>query len=134
MSLKDKVIEYYKKENNYSCSEAMIRACNDYYNLNLPEEVFLASSAFSKGMYGGHVCGAVSSSAACIGLMFSNGHAHDSEKMRAIVATLNAKCNEKMTSNKCVELRNIYHTPELRCSKIMEQVANILEETISQYK
>lgn len=130
MSLKDIVLEYYKKENNNSCSEAMIKGCNDYYHLNLSNDVFLASSAFSKGMYGGHVCGAIASGAAVIGILHSNGYAHDSDKMRALVARLHAECNARICSNKCLEIRDKYFNPENRCASAVGMVADILEEIL----
>lgn len=130
MSLKECVLEHYKKENNNSCSEAMLKGCNEYYNMNLPKECFLAASGFSKGMYGGHICGAVSSAAAVISLLTSNGHAHDSEQMRALIATLNKKVNERLKSNKCTELYAMYHTPEERCKMAVGVISEVLEEVL----
>ena len=48
---KDLVWKYYYKANgyNYSCSEAMIHASNDYFHLDLSEDVFRLVCAYSGG-------------------------------------------------------------------------------------
>lgn len=129
---RDCALKYYEKENDWSCSETLIRAANEYYELKLSEDVLLAMSAFSGGMYVGGMCGAVSGSIAAIGILYSNGHAHQSEEMKALVPELISRFQERLEVSDCTTLKEKYKTPEIRCGRMIAAAADVLEEILKE--
>lgn len=55
--LKDIAEKYYIQ--GYNCAESLIRAGNEYYNLNLDENALKMTGAFGGGFHVGDVCGAL---------------------------------------------------------------------------
>lgn len=128
MRLADVTLKYYQKDMDYSCSESMLRGIDEYYHLNMPESIFRSSSAFSGGMYGGHVCGCMSACAMALGYLFSNGHAHQSEKMQDMIRKMNETFIERLGSYDCLVIKPKYHDPEKRCAFIVKTASDIFEE------
>jgi C_GCAxxG_C_C family probable redox protein len=48
-----------KMNSGYNCCEAVLMACNEYYHLGLPPEVFAVGKFFGGGFKSGCVCGAL---------------------------------------------------------------------------
>lgn len=135
--LRDELVKYYRKENgyNYSCAEAMIHAANDYYGLDLPQEVMLAASSFSGGCWHNEMCGGIASALSILGIMYSvDGRAHDSEKLREVVGELFEAFEKEYGKGRCLELKYRYHNPEQRCERMLAGCADILEDIIRDNK
>lgn len=128
---RDVVMKYYAKEMNNSCAEAMMKAANEYYKLNINEDMIKASSGFSGG-YCGNCCGALASGCAVIGMMYSNGHAHDSKIMQEKAKEYTRLFAGKLGTINCSALKLKYKTPEKRCSDIVLAAADILEELLKE--
>ncbi|WP_304645500.1 C-GCAxxG-C-C family (seleno)protein [uncultured Dubosiella sp.] len=75
MSLTDLALENYAA--GYNCSEAIIRACDAYYGLDLHEEDLKMMAGFGSGMYTGLTCGALCASIAALSKMTVETKAHD---------------------------------------------------------
>lgn len=132
--LRDEVIKYYNPANNrnYSCAESMMRAVNDYYQLNLPEEMFYAVGPFSGGAWHDEMCGGISSSLNVLGILYSvNGHAHDSEVMRRMTIEFLNRVEEKYGGLHCKHLKRNYYVQGIKCQNVLIGCADILEEMIS---
>lgn len=135
--LRDLAVKYYYHGNgyNYSCSEAMMHAIDEYYDLHLPVEVFYAVSAYSGGCGHDEMCGALASSVAVLGILYSlNGHAHDSEVMREVRRELFERFEEHFGPYRCVELKQKYHVPDFKCQVLLEGCADILEDILGKYE
>lgn len=130
---RDTVMRYYDPELNYGCSEALLYAANEYFDLNLSKEAFLASSAFGGGMYHNEVCGAVSSSLAVIGILYSTGKCHNSDEMKTIEKEMFRRFIEKLGIQYCDALKEKHKTEEKRCEKMLVSAADILEELIREH-
>ncbi len=131
--LRDTVIRYYDPKLNYGCSEAMLYAANEYYDLNLGKEAFLASSAFGGGMYHNEICGALASSLAVVGILYSTGRCHSSNEMKEIEKELFKRFIEKLGTQYCDPLKEKHKTEEKRCEKMMITAADALEELINEH-
>jgi len=60
--LKDEAVKYVKdwpETHTYVCSEATLRAANDYYRLGLEDDALKLAAAFGGGMYSEETCGIV---------------------------------------------------------------------------
>jgi C_GCAxxG_C_C family probable redox protein len=128
-----KALQTYQKTNNYSCSEALIHAANDYYDLGLDEKSFKMMSAFSGGMYSDQTCGALVGASAVLGVLYSTGRAHDSELMRRLVKELVSRFDHDLGATRCEELKSRHKTDELRCECMVKTAAAILEDLIARH-
>ncbi len=129
---KDVVLDYYRKENDLSCSEAMIKAGNKYFNLALTEDCYRAFSGFSGGMYGNCTCGAVSSAVAILSLLYVENGAHKSPLLKKKVSRFVELFRKQLSATECEKLRELHHTPEARCQKMMEVAAEMLEQVVNE--
>ena len=130
---RDVVIKYYRPELNFGCSEALLYAANEYYDLQLSKDTFLASSAFGGGMYHNEVCGAVSSCLAVTGILYSTGRCHNSDEMKQIEKEVFKRFIEKLGTHYCEPLKYKYKTDEKRCETMLVTAADILEELIEEH-
>jgi cysteine synthase A len=94
-------IHYFK--NGLSCSEAMLKAFNEKYDLGLPEHCLRIASGFGAGMgESGCACGAVTGATMVFGLIAGRKKAYESNRM-AFLATneLHRRFREKNKSTCC---------------------------------
>ena len=127
--LKDTAMKWFDLDLDLGCSEAMLYACNEYYDLKLPEEVFLAASAFCGGMDHNEVCGALSGSLMVIGILYSSGRCHHSEEMKEIEGELFRRFTERLGSVNCDDLKE----QGIKCSTLMTTASEILEDLIERH-
>ena len=133
--LKDELIKYYYPPNghNYNCAEAMLRAVNDYYKLDLPEKMLYSVSGFGGGAGHDLLCGGLQSAIITLGVLFSvNGRGHDSELLNQLTDRLLNEFAEKMGHTDCVFLKSHYHVPVHKCESVLVKACDILEELISE--
>ncbi|MBQ1341079.1 MAG: C-GCAxxG-C-C family protein [Erysipelotrichaceae bacterium] len=131
--LRDEVVKYYYPGNgyNYSCSESMIRAINDFYDLKLPQEVLYAASCFSGGCWHDELCGGIASALSALGILYSvNGHAHDSDVMRKAAAELFRRVDEEFGTTHCVYLKRHNYVPGIKCEPLLVRIADFTEDII----
>lgn len=131
---RDCALKYYDEKNNLSCSETILFAANEYYDLKLSPAMLKASSAFGAGMYYDEVCGACSSCVAVLGMLLSNGLAHESEDMKSAVKEMMTQFHLKLDAHYCNELKEKYKTEEKRCEKMIITAADLLEEILDKYR
>ncbi|KEH98766.1 C-GCAxxG-C-C family (seleno)protein [Clostridium botulinum] len=126
------IMKKYRDKTTYdlSCSETMIYAANEAYNLNLDEKTLKALAPFSGGMWTETTCGAISGALAVLGILFTNERAHKSEHLKELVIEFQNKFNSKLTSSKCNELKPLYRTEEHGCNSIIFIAGEILDEII----
>lgn len=129
---KDLVLDYYRKENDLSCSEAMIKAGNEYFDLKMHQDCFRAFSGFSGGMFGNCTCGAVTSAVSILSLLYVEKGAHTSPLMKKKVARFVELFREEMLSTECNKLKELHHTPEIRCQKMMLVAAKLVEQIVNE--
>jgi cysteine synthase A len=94
-------MHYFK--NGLSCSEAMLKAFNEKYNLGLPEHCLRIASGFGAGMgESGCACGAVTGATMVFGLIAGRKKAYESNRL-AFLATneLHRRFREKNKSTCC---------------------------------
>jgi C_GCAxxG_C_C family probable redox protein len=130
---KDVALDYYRKENDLSCSESMIKAGNEYFNLNMNEDCYKAFSGFSGGMFGNCTCGAVTSAVAILSLLYveENG-AHNSPLMKKKIGKFIELFRKELSSTECGPLKELHHTKEIRCQKMMAVAAELVEKVVNE--
>ena len=128
--LMDKINKYYTKEYDFNCSEVMMYAASDEYNMNLKSETFKTMSSFGGGMGIESVCGAITGSLAVIGILFTKERAHEGEVVKKLCQEFFQKFEERLGSNNCSELKLKYRKEDVGCKAIIEVAAEVLDEIV----
>lgn len=131
--LKDIYAKYYF-EQNYNCAETILRAANEYYELNLHDRDMILVGAYGAGIQCGNTCGAVLAAAAVLSMKYVEAKAHESENIRPVVVKLMRKFNEKYGSVLCKDIKPQSFKPEVRCQLTIEAACDILEQTIAEFE
>jgi C_GCAxxG_C_C family probable redox protein len=128
--LMDKINKYYTKEYDLNCSEVMMYAASDEYNMNLKSETFKTMSSFGGGMGIESVCGAITGSLAVIGILFTKERAHEGDAVKKLCQEFFRKFQERLGSNNCSELKLKYRKEDVGCKIIIEVAAEVLDEIV----
>lgn len=130
--LKDEVRKYYLM--GYNCSESLLRAGNDYYQLGLHDHDMKMVAAFGAGMQCGDICGALVGSACIISSKYIETKAHDQPvELRQITNKLNIAFKKRMGSKLCSEIKPNFFKPEIRCENTVCEAADVLENVINEW-
>ena len=128
--LMDKINKYYTKEYDLSCSEVMIYAASDEYNMNLKSETFKAMSSFGGGMGIESVCGAITGSLSVIGILFTKEKAHEGDRVKKLCQEFFQKFEAKLSTDNCAKLKAKYKKEDTGCRVMIETAAIILDEIV----
>lgn len=126
--LKDEAVKYVKdwpETHTYVCSEATLRAANDYYRLRLEDDALKLAAAFGGGMYSEETCGIVIGGCMAISSRYSADeppHVNDRVKQKT-QAWINA-FKEKYGTISCKELREKCNG---NCKLLVQEGCEILE-------
>ena len=131
--LKETAIKYRTEKYDLSCSEAIIYAANEEYNLNLSEETLKVMAGFGGGMATGDVCGVITAAIGVIGIMFTEVSGHKSPKVGEMTRELINNFSEKLGHIKCIDLKKEYKDVK-KCTLMIEIGAEILENIILKEK
>ena len=131
MSLKEHIPTYYF-DRNYNCSESVLRAANDYYQLGIADKDMIMAAGFGAGMQTGNTCGAVLAAISVLSLKYVEAKAHESEDIKPYVSLFLKLFKERLNGSiKCSEIKPDYFAPEVRCLATVEAACDALEETMS---
>lgn len=135
MTLVDLVIKYYDKEYDLNCSESILRAASEYYDLDLQKQTIRAMASFGGGMAIESVCGAATGAIAVLGIMFTEDRGHQSPHVKMMTSEFMNEFNKNMRFINCNELKVEYKDREYeRCTYMMIASAKILQEIVEKYK
>ncbi|MBU1020363.1 MAG: C-GCAxxG-C-C family protein [Firmicutes bacterium] len=133
--MEKEIKKYQNKEiYDYSCSETIIHAANDYYQLNLSKAAFKMMAPFSGGMYERDVCGIMSACISVLGILFTKENSHNSPLLKeATISLRNAFLTEFGSAN-CQTLTDTLKDPVFGCRDLVLQGGTILKNTVSIYQ
>lgn len=131
------LVDKYHRDTDYTCAEAMLKGCNEYYGLNLSKESISLLSIMGVGMQTEiSCCGAYTIAVAIIGL-FTNPEAKqdiDNQLGNKLVYLLTGKILNQFDSIQCQALNSLeidgYDNP---CDNIVVEIAKYLEELLDEY-
>ncbi len=115
------IIEKYLDKSVYDlcCSESIIYAANEYYNLGVSQDVIKASGAFCGGSYVEGKCGIIQSANMIIAIMFYENCAHKSERMKELILQYNVEYKEMFSSDNCERLKELYRKEDIGCKELI---------------
>ncbi len=132
--MKNLILKYRDKEKyDYSCSETILKASNDYFNLELHESAFKMMAPFSGGMFEGEMCGILTASISVLGILFTNGVAHTSDSLRDAVLEYKNLFNLKFKSKECNVLIGYKRNEINGCTDLIVEGAELLVEVAKKY-
>jgi C_GCAxxG_C_C family probable redox protein len=126
--LSEKASKYYSPKYDYNCAESLLNSANEEYELNLSKETFKTMGPFGGGMGVGGVCGALTGALASIGVMIIKEKAHESEKTKELAAEYYNRFVERLGTDNCLKLKDMYRQEEIKCQYVVKAAAEILEE------
>ncbi|WP_105614351.1 C-GCAxxG-C-C family (seleno)protein [Vallitalea okinawensis] len=120
--MKEAAFKYYRGP--YNCSQCILKAAEEVYNLDIHEQCFDMCQCYSNGLGVGSTCVAIEVGLFIFGLMFD----HDTcIRLRVKLMTL---IHNKYHSIYCHKLRNQMKNTERDCSRIIGGVAEIIGQII----
>jgi C_GCAxxG_C_C family probable redox protein len=128
--LRDRIKTYYL-EKDYNCAESLLRAANDEYNLNIPEDSFKLIGGFGAGMGCGKSCGAMCGGISAIGQQRITGRAHTTEGLSDICKEYVTQFVQTLGSTECDDLVKKYKKEDVRCLETVLMSADVLEKIMS---
>lgn len=129
--LLDKVRKFYDGEYDLNCAETILYAANEEYELNLTKETFKTMAAFGGGMAIEDTCGVATGAICVLGIIFTKERAHESEYVKGLTREFMDKFKNKCSTLNCAALKQLYRNDEIRCIKLVEVGAEILDEIIT---
>lgn len=129
--LKEVAIQYYRQ--GFNCSESIIRAGNDVYDLGLHDKDMMMTAAFGGGFQIGDVCGALCGAACVVSSRYVSTKAHDSEDLRPLTQKLVIAFQKRLGSRLCTQVKPVFHTPELKCEPTVSTCAEVLETVLEEW-
>lgn len=131
------LVDKYHRETDLTCAEAMLKACNEYFKLNISKESMSLLSLMGIGMQTElSSCGAFTIAVALIGY-FSNPDNVlnvDNELGEEMVFQLTDKVLEEFGNLQCRALNQLeiqdYENP---CNFIVVKIAQYLEDILNEY-
>lgn len=112
----------------YTCAESTIRAANEAWDLNLPEEALKMLGGFGGGMHSGYVCGAISGGVAALSARYNKKDGHSSPILSVKCKLFLNTVQERTGYLNCADLMPIYKTPEENCDPTVVLITGILDE------
>ncbi len=121
-------LEHYFHGLGYNCAETTLRAANEAWELNLPEEAFRLMGGFGGGMGVKGVCGGVSGGVAALSHYYVRISGHQSPLLMAKAKIFQELVAERMGSTACADLMPKYLTEKESCMPTISLIAEILDE------
>lgn len=125
------VKKYYDKDYDYNCAETILYAANEEYRLNLDKKALKTMAAFGGGMAVEGTCGALTGSLAVLGILFVKDKAHESDRIKELTKEYFQKFRDKLSTDNCIKLKELYRNDEIRCSHIVCAAAEVLDEMVN---
>jgi len=126
------LVKKYRNKERYdlSCSEALLHAANDYYNLQLGENEFKMMAAFSGGLKEGDMCGIVSAACSVLGILYTNGVSHTSPALTQAVVQYKTLFKKQLKSLDCRHLVDMHKDEITDCDDLVVKGAVLLREVV----
>lgn len=123
--------EHYYKDELYNCSEAVLHAANDYYDLQITEDDMKMIGGFGAGMFSGFACGALSACVAVISKMvIQNKVREEMDDVKPKIRETVRIFRDHLGGTSCPELRPKYFTRENLCLQTTLLAAEALETAV----
>ena len=132
MGYSDLVRDDYMARNDYNCSETMLVAANEAYQLRLDERALHVASPFGGGMGVERACGALTGSLMALGFMRSSDWAHRDARLGELRDEFVRRFTERFGSLDCSQIKKTHRTETRGCQAVVEIAAELLEQLLAE--
>jgi len=132
--LKELIDNGFGNEEDFNCAEKIIYGANIAYDLGLSKDSCRMMSSFGGGMGVEHLCGAIASGIAVLGILFVEDRGHATPRIKELTEEFIRRYQEEMGSIICADLKRDYRTEELKCQLVISKAAEILDDIIKKEK
>ena len=109
--LEENVKKYY--QSGYNCSETLLHACNETYQLDISEEDMKIMAGFGGGMFIGSTCGALVGSIAALSKMVCKTKAHEMlPELRPLIQKHTRNFKELLGNLDCAHIKPVHHSTD----------------------
>ena len=115
-------------ERDYNCAEAVLLWADEKYGLQVAAEDVRLVSGFGGGLGCAENCGALLGALAALSRALVRERAHATPGFKEACAGLVDRFRGELGSIECVELKEQYRRPDVRCLYVVERAAAVLEE------
>lgn len=129
--LEEKCIELYHQ--GYNCAEAMIRAANEVYGLNISSDDIKLFSGYGLGMGSLLTCGLATVGVAIFSRITVIDKAHDTPQFMAEVHRYMEGFAQAVGSNSCDALRKLQYDRVTKCEKSVRLACQYTEQFLQQH-
>ena len=112
----------------------MIRAANEYFELNLHDRDMIMLGGYGGGIQTGNTCGAILAAVSVLSMKYVEQKAHESKDIKPVTTMLIREFNKKYGSVLCKDIKPQSFDPKLRCKYTIEAACDILEKVIADYE
>lgn len=128
--LYDLVKEGFGIDEDLNCAETILYGANIIYELGLDKNALKLAAGFGGGVGIEDICGALTGSVMVLGNLFVEDRAHENDRIKILSQELINSFQEEMGEIDCAPLKDLYRTEELKCRKIIETAAKILDKIV----
>ena len=128
--LVEAVKKYYDKSYDLNCAETILYGANEACGLELDKKALKTMAAFGGGMAIEETCGALTGALAVLGILYVEKRAHESDRIKELTKEYFHKFKDKLSTDNCKKLKELYRNDEIRCESIVMAAAEVLEEMI----
>jgi len=131
----EKLIRKYRDKELYSlnCSESIVFAANEYYELGLNENALKMMTGFGGGVCEKELCGVISGAVAVIGMVLKNKTNSDGSVVKQAVIDFKNSFKESYNQIDCEYLVDNFKDEVVGCDKIIFESVSKLQEVIRKY-
>ena len=115
-------------EKDYNCAETLLLWANERYGLHVSPEDARLVSGFGGGSGVGANCGALLGAMAALSRSMVKDRAHGTPGFKEACAGLVDRFRGELGTIECVELKERYRQPDVRCLYVVERASAILDE------
>ena len=115
-------------EKDRNCAETILLWANERYGLDISSEDVRLVSGYGGGLGCGENCGALLGALAALSKALVKDRAHTTPGFKEACAQLVGRFRADLGSIECVDLKEKYRRPDVRCLYVVERAAAILED------
>lgn len=127
---KDKAVEEQARY-HMNCAEALLRAANDKYEINLPEESFRMLQGFGAGFYSERTCGAFSGSLAALSAIYTEERPSDQAKMTRAAKLLVEEFEKEFGSLDCDYIKRHHRDEVAACNPVKLRAGQVFDRVVA---
>lgn len=119
---------------DYNCAEAMLRACDEQYDLGVSPDDMRLAAGLGGGVQIKEICGALTGAVLACGKLYVRDRAHESEVIKTIVSDFLQRFSDEHGTLSCDRLRDLYHNEQTGCRRTVELAAQVFEQVVADHE